>query len=87
MSPELLALRVIVMHLVAVRANEYEKSGSGPGQSWINHIAANCSEDILAADISGLTADETQKMRQDAVQHVNKILGGIRGLRKSARTS
>ncbi len=72
---ELIALRIIVMSLVADRASHYEASGAGPAQNWINHIAVCCQEVILTADIS---VSDLEGMRREAMVHVNHILGGVR---------
>jgi hypothetical protein len=74
---EFIALRTIVMSLVATMANQYEESGAGIAQEWINHIAAHCQEAILAADIS-INGGDAERMRREAMEHVNHILGGIR---------
>jgi hypothetical protein len=39
------------------------------------YVAACCQESILAADISG---GNPERMRREAMEHVNHILGGIR---------
>jgi hypothetical protein len=74
-AAEFIALRTIVMKLVATMASQYEESGAGIAQDWINHVAACCQESILAADISG---GNPERMRREAMEHVNHILGGIR---------
>jgi hypothetical protein len=71
---EFIALRTIVMSLVATMACHHEESGAGIAQDWINHIAACCQEAILAADISG---GNPERMRREAMEHVNHILGGV----------
>jgi hypothetical protein len=81
---ELLALRFIVMSLVAIRADEYEKSGSGPAQSWINQLAVLCNEAIT---ISPLDGRDVERMRRETLEHVNHILGGIRFPRQRDNTN
>jgi hypothetical protein len=72
---EFIALRTIVMSLVATMAGRHEESGAGFAQDWINHIAACCQESILAANISG---GNPERMKREAMEHVNHILGGVR---------
>ena len=71
---EFIALRTIVMSLVATTAAKYKESGAGSAQDWIDHIAACCQEAILVADISG---GNSERMRREAVEHVNHILWGV----------
>ena len=73
-AAEFIALRAIVMGLVATIAGLREASGRGPTQDWINHLSACCQESLLAVDIEG---GDTERMRREAVEHVNHILGGI----------
>jgi hypothetical protein len=75
---EFIALRIIVMSLVADTACHYEASGAGPAQNWINHIAVCCQEALLAADISVSDGHDLERMRREAMEHVNHILGGVR---------
>jgi hypothetical protein len=75
---EFIALRTIVMSLAATMANQYEESGAGIAQEWINHIAARCQEAILAGDISISDGSNPERMRREAMEHVNHILGGVR---------
>jgi hypothetical protein len=63
------------MSLVATMAGQYEESGAGIAQDWINYISACCQEAILTADISG---GNPERMRREAMEHVNHILGGVR---------
>jgi hypothetical protein len=77
-AAEFIALRTIVMSLVATMASQYEESGAGIAQEWINHIAARCQEAILAADISISRGGDIERMRREAIEHVNHILGGVR---------
>jgi hypothetical protein len=74
-AAEFIALRTIVMSLVAIMADQHEASGLGTAQGWINHIAAGCQEWLLAADIE---ASDPERIRREAVEHVNHILGGVR---------
>jgi hypothetical protein len=74
-AAEFIALRTIVMSLVATIAGQHESSGRGTAQGWINHIAAGCQEALLAADIE---ASDPERIRREAVEHVNHILGGVR---------
>jgi hypothetical protein len=66
-AAEFIALRAIVMGLVATIAGLREASGRGPVQDWINHLSACCQE----------SCGDTERMRREAVEHVNHILGGI----------
>jgi mannose/fructose-specific phosphotransferase system component IIA len=63
------------MSLVATMASQYEESGAGIAQDWINRVAVCCQEAILAADISG---GSPERMKREAMEHVNHILGGVR---------
>jgi hypothetical protein len=74
-ASELLALRAIVMGLVAVMADAYEKSGGGPAQTWINDFAVACADAITRGDIAGEAAE---RMRREALEHIDNILGGVR---------
>jgi hypothetical protein len=73
-AAEFIALRTIVMSLVATIAGQHESSGRGTAQGWINHIAAGCQEALLAADFE---ASDPERIRREAVEHVNHILGGV----------
>jgi hypothetical protein len=69
---EFIALRTIVMALVAELALEHEASGASSAQDWINHIAVRCQESLLAANI---VSDDPERVRREAMEQVNKILG------------
>ena len=74
---EFIALRAIVMSLVAATASHYQASVGEPAQDFINFIAASSQEAILGADISGGDAGDLERMRREAADLVNHILGGI----------
>lgn len=76
-SAELLALRIIVQSLVAAMASRYETSGAGPAQGWIDNLNSCCQQSLLTANISNKA--NAEKLRRDALAHVNQILGGIIG--------
>lgn len=77
-AAEFIALRTIVMGLVATMASQYEESGAGIAQEWINHFSARCQEAILAGDISISDGSNPERMRREAMEHINHILGGVR---------
>ena len=74
---EFIAVRVIVMKVVADMAGHFEASGAGRAQDWINDIGISCQKAILAADISVWDSRELERMRREAVEQVNNILGSI----------
>jgi hypothetical protein len=74
-AAEFLALRTIVMSLVATIASLREASGSGTAQDWINHISACCQEALLAADVGD--GGDPERLRREAMEHINHILGGV----------
>lgn len=76
---EFIALRVIIMALVAEAAGRHEASDAGSARDWINQISVRCQESILAAEISGESAE---RPRREAMDHVNLILGGIRDAKR-----
>ncbi len=59
-------------------ASQYEESGTGVAQEWINHFSARCQEAILAGDISISNGSNPERMRREAMEYVNHILGGVR---------
>jgi hypothetical protein len=77
-AAEFIALRTIVMSLVATMASQHEALGGGTAQGWINRIAASCQEDILAASIIASDGRDLEGLRREAMEHVNHILGGVR---------
>ena len=76
-AAEFIALRTIVMDLATTLAKQNEASGRGPAQDWINRLSASCQEAILSADIAASDGRDTEGLRREAVEHVNRILGRI----------
>jgi hypothetical protein len=70
---ELLALRVVVGVLVAVIAKRSE-SGGEPAQSFINGLATICQDALLSAQIVVEDERNLEKVRKDAIEHVNSIV-------------
>jgi hypothetical protein len=78
-AAEFLALRVIVMACATHLACEAEKSTGVAAQSWINDLSALCQESILASNIGeGDDRERGKRLASRAVEHINRILGGIR---------
>jgi hypothetical protein len=67
---ENLALRAIVMCLVAQIAGDHEAAGHGSAQDYINRIAA-----VAIAAIGGSDADE--RLKAEAQERAHHILGGV----------
>jgi hypothetical protein len=74
---EVIALRAIVMAVVVEMANHFEKSGGGKAQNWINDVAAYCADGIAKAEISAGGDERAERIRVEALEQVNRILGGI----------
>jgi hypothetical protein len=68
---EVLALRVLVMALVAAEAHRYEQSGGGPAQSMVNNLSAVCQEAVIEAKAI------PDRLRAPVLEHINSILGSI----------
>lgn len=77
-AAEVLALRVMVMRLVSIMAEESERSGGGIAQSWINRFAASCADVILAADMPAAGGGDVERLRREALDQINHILGDIK---------
>lgn len=77
-AAEFMALRTIVMALVAELAGRHEASGRGTPQSWINYLAVCCQEAILDSKMTASDGRDLEGMRRRALEHVNHILGGVR---------
>jgi hypothetical protein len=76
-AAEVLALRVMVMRLVSIMAEESERSGGGIAQSWINSFAASCADVILAADMPAADGGD-ERLRREALDQINHIVGDIK---------
>lgn len=67
---EVMALRVIIMAVVAALGNLDERLGGGSGRGFVNRIGGICQETLLGAELGN-------EVRTQAIDHVNRILGGI----------
>lgn len=71
---EFVALRVIVVALVAIEANRFEAAGNGPAQNLLNELSTICQNSIIEG--SGGNPD-LERVRASALEYVNRILGSI----------
>jgi hypothetical protein len=77
-AAEVLALRVMVIHLVTIMADESERLRGGNAQSWINRFAASCADVLRDADMSAADGGDVERLRREALDQINYILGDIR---------
>src|SRR5215472_15329542 len=66
---EFIALRTIVMSLVAIMAGESERVGGHTAQTFINNLAISCSDVVNRADITG---PASEGIRSGALEHINR---------------
>ena len=83
---EFLALRTIVVALVAFRAVEAEASG-GSAQAFINDTAVLCQETIVGSNVSLDGGDEGVLFREAAAKHVVNILSLARFDKRDERAT
>jgi hypothetical protein len=76
-AAEFLALRTIVMAMVAHAADQAEKSGGPQAQRWINNMAEKAAEAIKAASVRDDNGRELEGLKLRAADQVTKILAGI----------
>jgi hypothetical protein len=75
-TAEFIALRVVVGILIGVLGKKEEVLTGQPAGQFLNSLSALCQEALLNATFDGpLDAD---KLRRDAIEHVNKIVGTVR---------
>jgi hypothetical protein len=74
---EFLALRVVVGVLIGMLAKKDEPSTGQPAQQFVNSLSELCQEALLTATFSDVRLD-ADKLRRDAIEHVNKIVGTVR---------
>ena len=73
---EVLALRVVVGVLIGLSAKRSESNGE-PAQSFINDLAAICQQALVSAQIVVEEGGNSEKVRRDAIGHVNGIVRTI----------
>jgi hypothetical protein len=74
---EVIALRAIVMKLVANAANESEMAGGPPSQVWVNEFAESCANAISKMESPTAKKEKHDDLRPRVLKWLNIILGGI----------
>ena len=74
---EFIALKTLVMALAADRAVEYEATGRGAAQDYINALSAICQESIAKSQLTGLSSGQVDTIRAAALSNINNILSGV----------
>ena len=59
-------------------AEESERSGGGIAQSWINRFAASCADVLRDANMSAADGGDVERLRREALDQINHILGDIK---------
>jgi hypothetical protein len=81
-ASELLALRVIVTKLVALKA---ETNTDGlVAQDWVNALAADCASAVLKAEFGAPQGFDVNQFRAEALDKINEILSGIQVTKNSS---
>jgi hypothetical protein len=75
---EFVALRTIVMVMLSLAADQAEKDGGPQSQRWINNIAEVAAGAIKNSSITDDSGRELDRLKASAVEHVNRILSGIK---------
>jgi hypothetical protein len=74
---EIVALRMLVMALIAASANEYERSGGGMAKVRMDAIADAARQAINMATVTG-DADAFDRLRRRVIDHINTMFDAIR---------
>jgi hypothetical protein len=72
---EFIALQTIVMTIIGMMAAQSKQLGGIPEQTLIDTMAIACTDAIRNAQID---LPDSERIRRDAMDHVNHMLGGIR---------
>ncbi len=72
------ALVAIVVALVGLHADEWQRSKRGTANTYINLIAEIAQRGITGSSILGGTDVDNERMRSAVLEKINHILGGIR---------
>lgn len=76
-SGERLALKTVVLALVAHMALDHEKNGRGQAQAFVNSLAETCAKSIDGAQNTSWSNDRMDAVRERARENLNKLLGSI----------
>lgn len=76
-SGERLALRTIVLALVAHMALDHERNGRGQAQAFVNSLAETCANSIDGAQSNSWSKERMDAVRERARENLNKLLGSI----------
>jgi hypothetical protein len=74
---EIVALRAIVTALVAGMALMQERAGVGTRQSYLNMVSEACQRALLSPKATEGETEEALQIKREAIEEVNKILGGL----------
>ena len=72
-----IALRTIVMATVALSAVNYEKSGVGQAQEYVNRITEICARSPSIATSDNLLPATMEAVRASALYRMNRLLGSV----------
>lgn len=84
---EFIALRTVVMVILAELANEYETSGAGKRQEWLNRILAICSETIVNANITANNKAEVDLIRAAMLKNMNSVFWSVTSPRQGDKAN
>jgi hypothetical protein len=75
---EFIALRTLVMMMLSIAAQDQEKKGGLQAQKWINGVAEIAADAIRNSSNTDDKGRELDRVKDKAVAHVTRILGGIK---------